>query len=60
MNSEVPKDDEDAFLLASRTWSAHAMLAHKMANETIKLMQEGGLLLPGAAERVAKMRASSA
>lgn len=59
MNSEVPKDDEDAFLLASRPWPAHAMLVHKMANETIRLMQDGGLLQPGAAERVLKMRASS-
>ena len=64
MNPNFPRahveHGEEAIVLHARTWPAYAMMVHGMVDEVVRVMNEGGLMQPGAADRVQTMRASMA
>lgn len=51
---------EEPIALRARTWPAYAMMVHGMVDEVVRVTNEGGLLQPGAADRVQLMRTSMA
>ena len=54
------EQSEEALTLRARTWPAYAMMVHGMIDEVLRVMNEGGLMQPGAADRVQLMRTSMA